>query len=69
MRSELILMSVTLVVSVALLLYWEHIKIKKMFEATTKRINKIYDSAKAFLFVHFVDQVSADETDIDENIN
>lgn len=69
MRSDLILMCVTLLASVAILLYWEHVKIKKMFAEAGKRINKIYDSAKAFLFVHFVDQVSTDSNDIEEDIN
>ena len=42
MRSELILMAVVLVASVALLLYWEQVQIKKMFKATTKKIGRAH---------------------------
>lgn len=37
-----------------------------MFAESKARINKMYDSAKAFLFIHFVDTTTTDDNDIDE---
>lgn len=68
MRNEIIIAVGIALALVFLALYWEHIQVKKMFAATTNRINKIYDSVKAFLFVHFVDGVSEGDS-IDENLN
>lgn len=68
MRSDIIIAVGIALTLVFLALYWEHIQVKKMFAATTNRINKIYDSVKAFLFVHFVESVS-ETNDIDENLN
>lgn len=68
MRSDIIIAVGIALTLVFLVLYWEHIQVKKMFAATTNRINKIYDSVKAFLFVHFVESVS-ETNDVDENLN
>ncbi|NBW14651.1 MAG: hypothetical protein EBR82_42295 [Caulobacteraceae bacterium] len=68
MRSDIIIAVGIALTLVFLALYWEHIQVKKMFAATTNRINKIYDSVKAFLFVHFVESVG-ETNDIDENLN
>jgi hypothetical protein len=68
MRNEIIIAAGIILVCVFLALYWEHIQVKKMFFSATNRINKIYDSVKAFLFVHFVEGVS-ETNDIDENLN
>lgn len=69
MRNDLVWMGLAILAFVALFIYWDHIQVKKMFAEAGKRINNIYDSAKAFLFVHFVEQASTDSNDIDENIN
>lgn len=68
MRNDIIIAVGIALALVFLALYWEHIQVKKMFAATANRINKIYDSVKAFLFVHFVESVS-ETNDIDENLN
>lgn len=68
MRNEIIIAVGIILALIFLALYWEHIQIKKMFAATTNSINKIYDSVKAFLFVHFVEGVSEGDN-IDENLN
>ena len=68
MRSDIIIAVGITLTLVFLALYWEHIQVKKMFAATTNRINKIYDNVKAFLFVHFVESVS-ETNDVDENLN
>ena len=66
MRSDLLVISLILIVFFVLIIYYDHVLVKRMFAASKERINKIYDSAKAFLFIHFVDNATTDENDIDE---
>jgi len=66
MRSDLLVISLVLVVFFVLIIYYDHVLVKRMFAASKERINKMYDSAKAFLFIHFVDNATTDENDIDE---
>ena len=66
MRSDLLVISLVLVVFFVLIIYYDHVLVKRMFKASKERINKMYDSAKAFLFIHFVDNATTDENDIDE---
>ena len=66
MRSDLLVISLVLVVFFVLIIYYDHVLVKRMFTASKERINKMYDSAKAFLFIHFVDNATTDENDIDE---
>jgi FtsH-binding integral membrane protein len=66
MRSDLLVISLILIVFFVLIIYYDHVLVKRMFKASKERINKMYDSAKAFLFIHFVDNATTDENDIDE---
>ena len=66
MRSDLLVISLVLIVFFVLIIYYDHVLVKRMFAASKERINKMYDSAKAFLFIHFVDNATTDENDIDE---
>lgn len=66
MRSDLLVISLILIVFFVLIIYYDHVMVKRMFAASKERINKMYDSAKAFLFIHFVDNATTDENDIDE---
>lgn len=66
MRSDLLVISLVLVVFFVLIIYYDHVLVKRMFAASKERINKMYDSAKAFLFIHFVDNATTNENDIDE---
>jgi FtsH-binding integral membrane protein len=66
MRSDLLIISLILVAFFVLIIYYDHVTVKRMFTASKERINKMYDSAKAFLFIHFVDSATTDENDIDE---
>ena len=66
MRTDLLVISLVLVVFFVLIIYYDHVMVKRMFAASKERINKMYDSAKAFLFIHFVDNATTDENDIDE---
>jgi FtsH-binding integral membrane protein len=66
MRSDLLVISLILIVFFVLIIYYDHVMVKRMFKASKERINKMYDSAKAFLFIHFVDNATTDENDIDE---
>jgi FtsH-binding integral membrane protein len=66
MRSDLLVISLILIVFFVLIIYYDHVLVKRMFAASKERINKMYDSAKAFLFIHFVDNATTDENDIDE---
>lgn len=66
MRTDLLVISLVLVVFFVLIIYYDHVLVKRMFAASKERINKMYDSAKAFLFIHFVDNATTDENDIDE---
>jgi hypothetical protein len=66
MRSDLLIVAIVLAVFFVLVIYYDHIMVKRMFAASKARINKMYDSAKAFLFIHFVDNATTDENDIDE---
>ncbi|NBW38478.1 MAG: hypothetical protein EBR30_26350 [Cytophagia bacterium] len=66
MRTDLLVISLILIVFFVLIIYYDHVLVKRMFAASKERINKMYDSAKAFLFIHFVDNATTDENDIDE---
>ncbi|NBW18862.1 MAG: hypothetical protein EBR82_63900 [Caulobacteraceae bacterium] len=66
MRSDVITIAVIVAVFFLLVIYYDHVLVKRMFNASKERINKMYDSAKAFLFIHFVDNATTDENDIDE---
>lgn len=66
MRNDIIIIAVVVCVFFALIIYYDHKLVKQSFEATKSRINKIYDGAKAFLFVHFLDNTLNDHEDIDE---
>ncbi len=66
MRTDLLVISLILIVFFVLIIYYDHVMVKRMFAASKERINKMYDSAKAFLFIHFVDNATTDENDIDE---
>lgn len=66
MRSDLLVISLILIVFFVLIIYYDHVLVKRMFASSKERINKMYDSAKAFLFIHFVDNATTDENDIDE---
>ena len=66
MRNDLIVISVIMCVFFAFIIYYDHKLVKKSFEATKSRINKIYDGAKAFLFVHFLDNTFNDHDDVDQ---
>ena len=66
MRNDLIVVAVIMCVFFALIIYYDHKLVKKSFEATKSRINKIYDGAKVFLFVHFLDNTFNDHDDVDQ---
>ncbi|NBW19378.1 MAG: hypothetical protein EBR82_66525 [Caulobacteraceae bacterium] len=66
MRNDLIVIAVIMCVFFAFIIYYDHKLVKKSFEATKSRINKIYDGAKAFLFVHFLDNTFNDHDDVDQ---
>ena len=66
MRNDMIMIAAILCVFFAFVIYYDRKLIKKSFEATKSRINKIYDGAKAFLFVHFLDNTLNDHEDIDQ---
>jgi len=66
MRNDLIVVAVIMCVFFALIIYYDHKLVKKSFEATKSRINKIYDGAKAFLFIHFLDNTFNDHDDINQ---
>ena len=66
MRTDVLIVAIILVVFFVCVLYYDHVLVKRMFTASKERINKMYDSAKAFLFIHFVDNATTDENDIDE---
>jgi predicted transcriptional regulator len=66
MRNDVLIVAIILVVFFVCVLYYDHVLVKRMFTASKERINKMYDSAKAFLFIHFVDNATTDENDIDE---
>jgi predicted transcriptional regulator len=66
MRNDVLIVAIVLVVFFVCVLYYDHVLVKRMFTASKERINKMYDSAKAFLFIHFVDNATTDENDIDE---
>jgi len=66
MRSDLLVISLILIVFFVLIIYYDHVMVKRMFAASKERINKIYEGAKAFLFVHFLDNTFNDHDDVDE---
>jgi predicted transcriptional regulator len=66
MKTDVLIVAIILVVFFVCVLYYDHVLVKRMFTASKERINKMYDSAKAFLFIHFVDNATTDENDIDE---
>ena len=66
MRNDLIVIAVIMCVFFALIIYYDHKLVKKSFAATKSRINKIYDGAKVFLFVHFLDNTFNDHDDVDQ---
>jgi F0F1-type ATP synthase membrane subunit b/b' len=66
MRNDVIIISLILVAFFVLIIYYDHKLVGKMFSESKARINKMYDSAKAFLFIHFVDSTTTDDNDIDE---
>jgi hypothetical protein len=66
MRNDVLIVAIVLVVFFVCVLYYDHVLVKRMFTASKERINKMYDSAKAFLFIQFVDNATTDENDIDE---
>lgn len=67
MRSDVITIAVIVAVFFLLVIYYDHVLVKRMFNASKERINKMYDSAKAFLFIHFVDNTTTDSDDLDIN--
>ena len=66
MRNDLLVISLILIAFFVLIIYYDHVLVKRMFAASKERINKMYDSAKAFLFIHFIDTTTTDDNDIDE---
>ena len=66
MRNDFIFIAVVMCVFFAFIIYYDHKLVKKSFAATKSRINKIYDGAKAFLFVHFLDNTLNDHDDVDQ---
>ena len=66
MRNDLLIIAVIVCVFFAFVIYYDHKLVKQSFEATKARINKIYDGAKAFLFIHFLDNHVNDHEDVDE---
>ena len=66
MRNDVLIIAVIVVVFFLLVIYYDHKLVSKMFAESKARINKMYDSAKAFLFIHFVDSTTTDDNDIDE---
>lgn len=66
MRNDVIIISLILLAFFVLIIYYDHKLVSKMFAESKARINKMYDSAKAFLFIHFVDTTTTDDNDIDE---
>ena len=66
MRTDVLTIALIVVAFFVLIIYYDHVLVKRMFAASKERINKMYDSAKAFFFIHFVDNASTDENDIDE---
>ena len=66
MRNDLIVIAVIMCVFFAFIIYYDHKLVKQSFEAMKSRINKIYDGAKAFLFVHFLDNTFNDHDDVDQ---
>jgi len=70
MRNETLYILVILFSFIGIIIYYERKVTKRIFDTTKARINKIYDSAKAFLFVHFLDNSMTDNDSVDEtNIN
>lgn len=67
MRSDVITIAIIVAVFFLLVIYYDHVLVKRMFNASKERINKMYDSAKAFLFIHFVDNTTTDSDDSDIN--
>ena len=66
MRNDVLIIAVIVVVFFLLVIYYDHKLVTKMFSESKARINKMYDSAKAFLFIHFIDTTTTDDNDIDE---
>lgn len=68
MRNDLVWMSIIILSIILIVIYYDHIKMKKMFSDATARINKIYDNIKSFLVIHFIDTTISD-SDSDDSID
>lgn len=61
-------MTIAILVVMLIVIYYDHIQVKKIFAETLTRINKIYDNVKSFLVIHFLDTTISD-SDTEENID
>lgn len=59
-------MGVIVLAFMLIIIYYDHIRMKRIFSEAKVRINKIYDSVKSFLVIHFIDTTISDSEDIDE---
>jgi hypothetical protein len=69
MKTDLMWMSIIVLVFLLIIIYYDHIKMKSIFSEAKVRINKIYDNVKSFIVLHFIDTTISDSNSDTEDSN